>query len=182
MILEAFLSFLRKSSELNPHTHAGVARADYRAGRKVILFDPEIDAQGRSHSERHDSFHITTIPADVCCIDAQRCVDAFIAEFKWKGNLVASEAAAVVLRLRSALVRLHIARQDGRPRAFLVRYQLHANLRLLQRASVHHPDNFAARLLAFVLHTDDIADLQFGFNSVDACTSAAYILRHRILE
>ena len=92
------------------------------------------------------------------------------------------ELSAIVVALLRAFVRFHIRWQRQRPRTILIGHELHSNLDFLERSGVDDPDHPAACFLGLVLHPDDIAHLQFGFDAVDAGSRRADVLRQGILK
>ena len=72
--------------------------------------------------------------------------------------------------------------QYGLPRAFLIGDKLHAGLDFLQSAGIDDPDYLATCFFGFVLHADDIADLEVFFDAVDAGSGAADVLGGGVLE
>src|SRR5581483_7305999 len=178
MRLEPLLHVVRHPGKLNSHAHSRVAGAYDTAGRNVLLPNPEIYSKRGAGGQRHDRLNITAISADVGGVHPQGRIHPFIAQLERKRNLVAIEFAAVVMLLGSAFLGLHVNWQSLGPGTLLVGYQLHSHLHLLQRARVHHPDHPAARLLALVLHPDDIAYLQFRLNPIKAGARGTDVLRH----
>jgi hypothetical protein len=61
-----------------------------------------------------------------------RSIYALVTHFQWKGNLVASEQPAIVMRLGSHRDILRLLGQMFHPRTFLICYQLHTDLKMPQ--------------------------------------------------
>ena len=86
------------AGEFNAHAYSGIAGANHGAGREALFSHPEIDSQRGPDGQWHDRLNITTIAADVGGVDPQWSVDAFVAQFQRKRNLVADEFSAIVVR------------------------------------------------------------------------------------
>ena len=97
MRLEALFHLFGHARKLNPHAHAGVAGANNGAGRNAFLVDPELHPQRCRHRQRHHRLNITAIAADIGGVHSQRRVDALVAQFERKRNLVPKKFAALFL-------------------------------------------------------------------------------------
>src|SRR5271167_1643923 len=126
MSLEAFFGFFGHPGEFDAHANAGVAGANYSGGSEALFFDPQVHSKRSTDGQRHDSLHITAIPADICGIHAQRSIDTLVTQFDWIRNLVAGEFSAIVLALLGPLFHFHVRGKSRGPGTFLVEHELHS--------------------------------------------------------
>src|SRR6266404_8001047 len=73
-------------------------------------------------------------------------------------------------------------REVGFPGALLVDEDLYTHLIFLNEAGVHHPDHGAACFLVVALHSDDVAHLQFIFDTREQRALGADVLSTRVLR
>src|SRR5579872_737090 len=182
MRLKPLFVFLGKAGKFDAHPNARITGAYHSAWRDLLFGKPEIDSKSGADSQGHHGFNITTIAADIGSIDAQRSIHSFIAQFQREGDFVSCEFSAVVLPNGRAFLNLHFGWQSRYPWTILFQDQLNADLGFLKCARIDDPHHLAACLLAFILHADDVANLQLGLDAVNARTGSADVLGNGILE
>ncbi len=94
---------------------------------------------------------------------------------------MAGESPAIVWT-QSRRARLHLSRQLGEPGTLLIRHQLDSDLHFFDSTGVRYPDDFAAGFSLFVLHADNVPDLNLVIEPVDTGARSADVLCRGILK
>ena len=144
----------------------------------MLRFQPEIHAEHSPERQRQHGLDVASIAAHVGGTNAGRRLDALVAQFQGKRNLMPVPAPPVGGRNRH---RRAVERQIVFPRALLIGEQLHSHLIFLDRAGVHHPDHRAARFFLAALHSDHVTHFQLDFDSGNQCAPRTDVLSASML-
>src|SRR5262249_51232477 len=124
MLLKAHLGIFRHADKFDSHADSRIASSYDCARGKTLFAYPKVYTERSGNWQGHDRLNITAISADVCGIDAQWGVDAFVAKLEWVRNLVTEKLAAIVVADLGAFFLGGIRWKRRQPGTFLIGYQL----------------------------------------------------------